>query len=240
MSSLRIALALGLLAFLPGKALAQSWTVCIDPASGGPTTEGFVAIREAAAAPPPPRSFQAYYIARVSRTASGEPLPFRIVQLELMRAGIGPGRISWNTTSSDQDAPVEAQACFRIDITDRPPGLWHYWGPYFDLGSAEVPDAHRASLEYLTVGYEPGHHLFKVEGFADTLGSTEANERLAARRTDAVARILVGLGVRWDDIEQIVIGERMLARPTADGVADPLNRRVNINVRTRAPAAPAN
>lgn len=239
MSSLRIVLAFGLLALLPGKALAQSWTACIDPASGGPTAEGFLAIREAAAKTLPPRGLPALHIARISRTASGAPPPFRIVQIELMRAGASAGGIRWDETS-DQSLPVEDQACFRITATQGPFGLWHYWGPYFPLGSAVVSEDQKVDLEYLTVGYEPGNSVFRLEGHADTLGSSEANLRLAARRNDAVARELVRLGVRWDDIEQISVGEAHLARPTADNVAEPLNRRVSIRVvLRRAPATAA-
>ena len=231
----RFALLIGLLCGSTPAARAQTWTVCIDPASGGLTPEGFRSVREVAAAASASRyGFLNYRIRRSSLGRQGEPPSPRIVDLELRRAR-AQGWSLWSAELPYDGLPSGDRHCFEILAEEGGPGLWHYWGPYFPLGSAIIPEAQKPNLEYLVVGYEPGNTLFLLEGFSDTLGSTDANARLAARRVDAVARELVRLGVRWDDIQQRSIGETLLARPTADGVAEPLNRRVNINVRTRPP-----
>lgn len=211
---------------------AQTWTACIDAATRGLTTEGYRAVLDAAAAKQMPGSFLSYDI-RPSVLAEGAQPPIRRVQLELMYAGVSAGFIRSSTDTPYEGLPVGEKACFEITAGPGHPGLWHYWGPYFDPGSAVIPEGVRPTLEYLIPGYQPGRTVYRVEAHADTAGPAEQNERLTAARADAVARELVRLGVRWEDIEQQSFGETRLARPTADGVSEPLNRRAFIDVRTR-------
>ncbi len=219
-------------------AVAQTWQACVDPASGGLTADGYSAVREAAVeSRGEPRRFLAYRLRRMTQSGLHPAPPFRTVQLEMMYAGIGAGSISWEDATPYLGLPFAEQSCFEITAEEGAPGLWHYWGPYFTLGSAVVPEAARSGLEYLVPGYQPGRSLFIVSAYADTAGSPEQNERLSAARAEAVAVELVRLGIRWEDIEQRSFGESHLARPTADGVAEQLNRRAFVDVRQR-PLAP--
>jgi outer membrane protein OmpA-like peptidoglycan-associated protein len=70
-----------------------------------------------------------------------------------------------------------------------------------------------------------------VIGHTDTVGSDQANDVLGQQRADVVRMALIRLGVPSDDIHAISRGKRSLAVPTANGVAEPLNRRVEIIVR---------
>jgi outer membrane protein OmpA-like peptidoglycan-associated protein len=70
-----------------------------------------------------------------------------------------------------------------------------------------------------------------VVGHTDTVGSVQANDVLGQQRADIVRLALMRLGVPADDIRAISRGKRTPAVPTADGVAEPLNRRVEIIVR---------
>jgi outer membrane protein OmpA-like peptidoglycan-associated protein len=70
-----------------------------------------------------------------------------------------------------------------------------------------------------------------VVGHTDTVGSDQANDVLGQQRADIVRVALIRLGVAPDDIRAISRGKRNLAVPTAAGVAEPLNRRVEIVVR---------
>jgi outer membrane protein OmpA-like peptidoglycan-associated protein len=70
-----------------------------------------------------------------------------------------------------------------------------------------------------------------VVGHTDAVGSDQANDVLGQQRADIVRVALIKLGVASDDIRAISRGKRMLAVPTATGVAEPLNRRVEIIVR---------
>ena len=226
----RVVLLIGLLVGTATSAFAQSWTACVDPRTGGLTTEGYRAVKGAADAKRPGQ-FLNYHLSRSTRVA-GEPLPpSRVLELEMMYAGAGSTLVARG--GDDATLPEAAQACFEIRAEEGPPPLSHYWGPYFPYGSAIIPEQQRANIEYVLPGYLPGRTIYRLKGYADTSGSRAFNDRLSAARTEAVARELVRLGVRWSDIEQQSFGEMQLARPTADGVAEPLNRRVNVEVRIR-------
>ena len=224
----RVAFIIG--SILPAPALAQTWTACVDAMTGGLTAEGYRAVREAAEARRPGQ-FLNYHLSRSTRVA-GQPLPpFRTVNLEMRYAGAGSTIIARD--ADDKALPAAAQACFEIRAEEGPPPLWHYWGPYFPHGSAVIPDEQRADMEYVLTGYLPGRTIYRLKGYTDTSGSPAFNDRLSAARTEAVARELIRRGVRWSDIEQESFGENRLARGTADGVAEPLNRRVTVDVRLR-------
>jgi outer membrane protein OmpA-like peptidoglycan-associated protein len=70
-----------------------------------------------------------------------------------------------------------------------------------------------------------------VIGHTDTVGSDQANDALGQQRADIVRAALIRLGVPSDDIHALSRGKRSLAVPTANGVAEPRNRRVEIIVR---------
>jgi outer membrane protein OmpA-like peptidoglycan-associated protein len=70
-----------------------------------------------------------------------------------------------------------------------------------------------------------------VIGHTDTVGKAEANDALSLQRARAVANLLVGKGFSSDLVTAIGRGERELAVPTADEVAEPRNRRVEVLIR---------
>ena len=67
-----------------------------------------------------------------------------------------------------------------------------------------------------------------VTGHTDTVGSDAYNMRLSKRRAESVASELEKQGVKSDEIAIIAKGKRDLLVPTADGVREPQNRRVEI------------
>ncbi|EFH11315.1 OmpA family protein, partial [Teichococcus cervicalis] len=71
----------------------------------------------------------------------------------------------------------------------------------------------------------------EVAGHADRAGSPQYNQRLSQRRADAVAAELVRLGVARSAISVQAFGESRPLVPTADGVREPQNRRVEIVLR---------
>lgn len=71
----------------------------------------------------------------------------------------------------------------------------------------------------------------RVVGHTDAVGSDSYNDALGLQRAEVVRAALVGLGVPRANIEAVSRGKRELAIPTADGVAEPRNRRVQIIVR---------
>ncbi len=71
----------------------------------------------------------------------------------------------------------------------------------------------------------------EVAGHADRSGSPQYNQRLSQRRADAVAAELARLGVDRSIITIQAFGESRPLIPTADGVREPQNRRVEIVLR---------
>ena len=70
-----------------------------------------------------------------------------------------------------------------------------------------------------------------VIGHTDTVGSDTANDALSRQRADVVRAAFAARGLAADKVVTIGRGKRELAVPTADGVAEPRNRRVEILVR---------
>ncbi|MEH6665231.1 MAG: OmpA family protein, partial [Brevundimonas sp.] len=69
-----------------------------------------------------------------------------------------------------------------------------------------------------------------IVGHTDTSGSAQYNVGLSQRRARTVADALVAQGVSGGVIQLDARGENDLARPTADGVREPLNRRATIDI----------
>ncbi len=67
-----------------------------------------------------------------------------------------------------------------------------------------------------------------VTGHTDTVGSDAYNMRLSRRRAESVAAELEKDGIASSEIEIVAKGKRDLLVPTADGVKEPQNRRVQI------------
>ena len=70
-----------------------------------------------------------------------------------------------------------------------------------------------------------------VIGHSDRQGAAGANYRLALRRAEVIADLVYDLGVERDTVEVRSFGETDPLVPTADGVAEARNRRVEITIR---------
>lgn len=103
---------------------------------------------------------------------------------------------------------------------------------YFIEGSDELTEDSKRTLESVFADLrQRAVPDALVVGHTDAVGSNSFNDDLARKRADAVKAMLVGRGVRAEDIVAIGRGKRELLIPTADGVAEPRNRRVEIVVR---------
>ena len=67
-----------------------------------------------------------------------------------------------------------------------------------------------------------------VTGYTDLAGTAQYNQRLSERRAESVRAELVKLGVPNDEIVTVGRGKTDPIVPTADGVREPRNRRVEI------------
>jgi outer membrane protein OmpA-like peptidoglycan-associated protein len=70
-----------------------------------------------------------------------------------------------------------------------------------------------------------------VVGHTDLVGSHATNDALSRQRAELIRSELIRLGVAADNIVVIARGKREPIVPTADGVAEPRNRRVEVVVR---------
>lgn len=70
-----------------------------------------------------------------------------------------------------------------------------------------------------------------VVGHTDRVGTLEYNDALSLRRADRLRAELVKIGIPADRIQAVGRGEREPLVPTADEVAEPRNRRVEVTVR---------
>jgi outer membrane protein OmpA-like peptidoglycan-associated protein len=68
-------------------------------------------------------------------------------------------------------------------------------------------------------------------GHTDTSGTPQYNLALSERRASVVRDALVARGLGASLISAEAHGESDLARPTADGVREPLNRRTSVTIR---------
>ena len=69
-----------------------------------------------------------------------------------------------------------------------------------------------------------------VVGHTDTSGSTAYNMGLSQRRADVVRDALVSRGIDASTITTQARGETDLAKPTRNGVREPLNRRTAVTI----------
>ena len=108
---------------------------------------------------------------------------------------------------------------------------------FFDLDSAAIDAEAREVIEAASEDYRrTGAAHVEVRGYTDTSGDIQYNEALSERRADAVTEELVQLGVPSAAITRVGLGETELV-PTGDGVREPRNRRVEIEVERPPPPA---
>ena len=127
--------------------------------------------------------------------------------------------------TSGQVAPAEVQ------------GGGHYLVT-FGLDQTTLTEEDRRVITQAADDYRrTGSARITVTGYTDTSGSANYNLGLSQRRAEIVAEQLEAEGVPATSIVTVGRGEENLLVPTADGVSEPRNRRVEIVVQE--PPAPA-
>ena len=113
-----------------------------------------------------------------------------------------------------------------------------YW-VFFAWNRAELPPDGRKVVEEAAQSFlRTGSARISLVGSADRTGSPAYNEKLSARRADAVRAELVRLGVPADAIAIRAEGENAPIVATAAGVREPLNRYVAIDFPERETPPP--
>lgn len=102
---------------------------------------------------------------------------------------------------------------------------------FFDFDSATPGSDATETIDFMTQNAEAcGWSSFQVVGHADRSGSNAYNMGLSRRRADAVADLMAAQGIVRTAITTDAQGEESPRVPTADGVRELQNRRVEITV----------
>jgi hypothetical protein len=103
---------------------------------------------------------------------------------------------------------------------------------YFLEGTDELtPDSEReVERVFAEIAARPYPEILVI-GHADAVGNAEFNDQLSRQRAQHVRDELVKRGIVAEHIEVIGRGKREPLVPTSQGVSEPKNRRVEINVR---------
>jgi len=103
---------------------------------------------------------------------------------------------------------------------------------YFITGTDELTDESKAELQGVLdeLRRRPAPDILVI-GHTDTVGSPVDNDALSLQRAQAMREEMLSLGIPPDRIRASGRGERELLVPTEDGIDEPRNRRVEINVR---------
>jgi outer membrane protein OmpA-like peptidoglycan-associated protein len=103
---------------------------------------------------------------------------------------------------------------------------------YFITGTDELTDESKAELQSVLdeLRRRPAPDILVI-GHTDTVGSPVDNDALSLQRAQAMREEMLSLGIPPDRIRASGRGERELLIPTDDGIDEPRNRRVEINVR---------
>lgn len=104
---------------------------------------------------------------------------------------------------------------------------------YFGFDEATLSPGERGKIaKAMRIARESDQPLsFAVTGHADRAGPADYNQRLSLRRAQTVRDALADRGIVPDRISVAARGESEPAVPTADGVREQANRRVEIVVR---------
>ncbi len=140
-------------------------------------------------------------------------------------------RVASRGLDAYQSNPQEVEAQFGPALAAQPIGA-ETFVLYFVEGKDEFTDESKRLVDNVLaeVARRPVPDVLVV-GHTDSLGNDPANDALGLRRATTVRAALIALGVPASDVQAISRGKREPAVPTAEGVAEPRNRRVEIIVR---------
>ncbi|WGF88978.1 OmpA family protein [Marinivivus vitaminiproducens] len=124
------------------------------------------------------------------------------------------------------DAISKAEAALGSDMAD-------VYLVFFAWDSVELTPVTETTLDDFAQALQRGNAAGRlvVAGHTDRSGSESYNEGLSERRARAIAEALADRGVSPDRFTIEWFGESQPRVPTADGVREPQNRRVEISVR---------
>lgn len=103
---------------------------------------------------------------------------------------------------------------------------------HFATGTAELTSEAAATLQRISRSVQDRKSCdISVIGHSDRAGEDALNRELSLKRAEAVAKTLRAAGIAQDCMDIRYYGEHDPVIPTPDGVAEPRNRRVEVEIR---------
>lgn len=130
-----------------------------------------------------------------------------------------------------ESSGAQVQARFGAALAARP-ATPQQFTLYFVEGKDEFTDESKRALDGVLaeIAQRPVPDVLVI-GHTDKVGNDAFNDALSRQRAEVVRRALVARGVAAENIVVVGRGKREPIVPTADGVAEARNRRVEILVR---------
>jgi len=130
-----------------------------------------------------------------------------------------------------QSSAADVQARFGAALAAQPPRPASFV-LYFVEGRDTLTDESKAVVErvFAEIAARPAPDI-AVIGHTDSVGTAAANDVLSLQRAETIRRELLQSGIVPQNVQASGRGERELLVPSADNVAEPRNRRVEIIVR---------
>jgi outer membrane protein OmpA-like peptidoglycan-associated protein len=124
---------------------------------------------------------------------------------------------------------VEEKQAAYVAPPPPPPAAPRNYLVFFDFNKSDLTSDAKRIVDQAATNAQ-GSHVTQLEvtGHTDTVGSDAYNMRLSRRRAESVSAELQAQGVPSSEIAIFAKGKRDLLVPTADGVREPQNRRVQI------------
>jgi len=127
------------------------------------------------------------------------------------------------------EAPTASAPYTPPPVAAVPPAAPRSYLVFFDFNKSDLTAQATQIVDQAASNAAPAHVTrLTVTGHTDTVGSDAYNMRLSRRRAESVAARLEKDGIASSEIEIVAKGKRDLLVPTADGVREPQNRRVQI------------
>jgi iron complex outermembrane receptor protein len=150
---------------------------------------------------------------------------FTVGQFEIPRTFGADLSFDWGAA---EPAP-EAAAAYVPPPVQAPAGTPRSYLVFFDFNESDLTPRATQIVDQAAKNAGPAKVTqLTVTGHTDTVGSDAYNMRLSRRRAESVAAQLEKDGIPSSEIEIVAKGKRDLLVPTADGVKEPQNRRVQI------------
>jgi iron complex outermembrane receptor protein len=125
--------------------------------------------------------------------------------------------------------PAEPAAYVPPPAAAPAPTVPHSYLVFFDFNKSDLTPQATTIVNQAAANAGPAKVTqLTVTGHTDTVGSDAYNMRLSRRRAESVAAQLEKDGIASSEIAIVAKGKRDLLVPTADGVKEPQNRRVQI------------